>query len=354
MHIQDVIDLRSDTVTQPTLAMRKVICDATVGDELYSDDPNTAQLEIYCAEYFGKEASLFLPSGMMANLIATRCHTVSGDTVLTDKNYHVYYYARSTLIDLARVSLTTIENSQGVITSDHLEQHYSTPKCYATDLYASLLWLENTISGLGGKIYPLEKMRQVYQTAKAMGLSVHLDGARLLNASVAEGVQPAAYCQCADTIMLTFTKGIGAPFGAVLMGDRDFIERATRFKKKFGGGMHQSGMMAAACKYALEKNIVYLQEDHRRAQLFAKLLIESKDIQLSIEMPETNMVIIDMSSFQMNTHSLVEQAKKSGLLLCLWGNDTVRAVFHRGISDYMVYNAVEIMQEIVHCLEVTV
>lgn len=338
------IDLRSDTVTQPTKAMRKSICKAIVGDELYYDDPSTKELELFCAEYFGKESSLFIPSGMMANLIAIRCYTTAGNEILVDKNYHIFYYERSAVTDLTRASLVSLHDSPGIIRSDQLMQYFSVSKCHATEPKIPLLWLENTISGLAGKVYPLEELKKVYNTAKKIGLSVHLDGARLLNACIATGISPSEYCKYTDSLTITFTKGIGAPFGAMLIGSNQFIYEANIYKKRFGGGMHQSGMMAAACKYALENNVRKIHLDHANAKLFTDLL--NKNTGLDITTPETNIVIIDISSFGMDAKSFVEKTKSKGLLLYLWNNKCVRAVFHYGINNHMLLKAVQIIQEI--------
>jgi threonine aldolase len=243
--------------------------------------------------------------------------------------------------------LISLPDSTGIITGNSINQYFSGVKCHATESKASLLWLENTISGLAGKVYPLEELRNVHKTAKEVGLAVHLDGARLLNACVASGVPPKEYCKYTDSLMFTFTKGIGAPFGAVLVGDYKFINEAKIYKKKFGGGMHQSGIMAAACRYALENNVEKLEQDHKRAKLFAKLLLdEDKDVGLNITIPETNIVIIDVSSLEINAALFIEAALQKCLLLYPWSKNCVRAVFHSGVDDNMVFEAARIIREI--------
>lgn len=342
------IDLRSDTVTLPSLEMRKVIAEADIGDELYNGDPSTLALEEYCANFFEKESALFFPSGMMANLVAMRSHALAGEVVLTSEKFHIFYYSRSAVTDLTGVVLTTIDSSCGMLTPESFSNYFFRSGGHFTEPTATLLWLENTISGAGGKIFSLTDLDALYTLAKAKKLSIHLDGARLFNASAATGISPVKYSSYADSLMITFTKGLGAPFGAILVGDKEFIDRARKYKKSFGGGMHQSGMMAAGCHYALKNHLSNISQDNLHAALFVRLLSDAVGKEICCEVPETNIVMLNTKQFNVKAKDLVLAAKREGVLLYYWDWMTARAVFHSGISSIDVRKAATILLNILH------
>ena len=327
-----MIDLRSDTSSPPSEKMREVIQGARIGDELYDSDPTTNELEAYCAEYFRKESALFVPSGIMANQIAIRVLTNPGDQIILDKKYHIFFYEAGSSVELGKISFYTLDTSGGIITSEDIEQIFENKHNSYLMPKISLLCLENTINTLGGKIYPYEEMERVYKTAKKYGIHVHLDGARLLNACVSTGVSPEDYAKCTDTLMLTFSKGLGAPFGAILVGPKKIIQQAKIYKKWFGGGMHQSGMMAAAALFGIKNNVCQLKQDHENARMLAKLLSDFEACALINRKIETNIVLLDIKDLSVTSDYFVDKAKKSGLLLYHWEKYRVRAVTHLGIN----------------------
>ncbi|MGA1626054.1 MAG: threonine aldolase family protein, partial [Prochlorothrix sp.] len=264
------IALRSDTVTQPTAAMRQAIAQAPVGDDVMGDDPSVNALEAKVAALLGKEAAVFMPSGTMTNQVALRVHTEPGDEVILESQAHIYYYEAGAPAALAGLLPRLIPGKQGIFSSQDLKSvlrpqdvHFPVTK---------LVCLENTHNRGGGKIYPLAKIEAIAELCQHQGLILHLDGARLWNACVATGISPLAYSTPFETVSICFSKGLGAPIGSALAGTVAQMQRARRFRKQYGGGMRQAGLLAAACIYALDHHIDRLQEDHENAQRLAELL----------------------------------------------------------------------------------
>ncbi len=327
-----VIDLRSDTVTKPSPAMLAAMSGASLGDNGYLEDASTNELEQYCATLFGKEAAIFLPSGTMANQLALRCFTAPGDEIIVDRSYHIIFFEAGPTADLAKVYPNVIVTPDGILTAERVDEalHNKARTRYGT--HAKLLCLENPINGCGGRITPLATMSQVFEFAKRNGLAVHLDGARLLNACAATGIGPATYGQYTDSLMVCLSKGLGAPFGSMLMSSADVIDRARRYCKWYGGGMHQSGPMAAAALHALRFNREQLAIDNENARYLAGLLQGIELLSIDAATVDTNIVLMDISSLAHSAAELVEHARTHGLLLYPWSRKSVRAVTHRDVS----------------------
>jgi threonine aldolase len=322
------IDLRSDTLTLPNEGMRRAMWEAEVGDDCYGEDVSVRRLEEHCARLFGKEEALFISTGTLSNQIAIRCLTQPGDEVILDASYHVYFFESAQTADLAKVTLNPCFTEDGVLTkADVARAIDSKPR---GPMYSAprLLCAENTVNARGGRVFPIETLRSLRRFADANGLAVHLDGARLMNACAATGLSPAAYAACADSLSLCFAKGLGAPFGSVLADESSFIRSAKKYRKWYGGALHQSGVLAAAALYGIRNNAGRLVEDHANARLLADLLADLPDVVVDPETVETNIVMMDVSRLGISSFAFAEEAKGEGVLLFPWTPTVVRAVTH--------------------------
>ena len=317
-----LIDLRSDTVTKPTPAMRKAMARAEVGDDVLGDDPTVKELEAHTAQLLGKDAALFVPSGTMANQLAIRGHTEPGDEILVEANAHLYYYEGGAPAALSGVMCRCINGQRGIFTGADVEaslrpgdQHFPRTR---------LVCLENTHNRGGGKIWSIAQIHEVATTARKHGLLMHLDGARLWNASVAAGIPERDYAAHFDTLSVCFSKGLGAPIGSALAGSKDFIERVRRFRKMFGGGMRQAGIIAAGALFALRNHRARLADDHANAKMLARGLAGVKGIEADPTEVETNMVKFRVRSLP--AQQAVDRLRSQGILVLAVGPDTIRAV----------------------------
>lgn len=336
-----MIDLRSDTVTKPTEAMRRAMANAPVGDDVFGEDPTVTALEQKTAALLGKEAAVYMPSGSMTNQVAVRTHTEPGDEIILEANAHVYYFEAGAPAALSGVMCRLIQGTRGVYTADDLRGvlhptnvHYPVTK---------LVCIENTHNLGGGTIWPMGQMTEVVKVAREAGLKIHLDGARLWNASVATGIPERDYAALADSVSVCFSKGLGAPVGSVLAGSQAFIQRARRFRKQFGGGMRQAGIIAAAALYALENHHDRLVDDHANAKLFAEGIAGLPGIDIDPATVQTNMVFFRVTS--MPAQELSDKMKQAGVLALPRG-DRIRAVFHLEISREDTQAAIKAMQGI--------
>lgn len=323
------IDLRSDTVTRPDAGMRRAIADAEVGDDVYGDDPTVQSLQSRIAHLLGKEAALFVPTGTMANQLALRSQTEPGDEVLLDRDAHVLHNECGAGAALSGLQFRTFESPAGGFRPDDLRglrrpDRYWQPR-------TRLVEMENTHNGRSGEVFRLDRMREVRAWADAEGLRVHLDGARLWNASVASGVPLDDYAACAHTVSVCFSKGLGAPVGSALAGDGETIRRAHRLRKMLGGGMRQAGILAAAALYALDHNLRRLEEDHRKAQAIAQSVDKCSGLHLASPV-ETNIVIVEVVDPHDTPEALVEQLANLGVSAAVWTARTVRLVTHLDVS----------------------
>jgi threonine aldolase len=327
-----VIDLRSDTVTQPTAAMREAMMGAEVGDDVYGEDPTVNRLQDLAAELLGKEASLFFPSGTMANQAALHSLTRRGDVVLASQDCHILKYESGAASALSGVQIKTI-GAEGVFDGadvrDNLhpdEQHFAPTTVVA---------VENTHNMAGGRVFPADLLEGVVEVARESGLRLHLDGARLFNAAVASGIAPTRLAEPFDTVSICLSKGLGAPVGSLVGASPERIHQLRRIRKRFGGGMRQAGFLAAAGIHALEHHLERLAEDHANARRLAEGL---KRLGLEVRgTPETNMVMFDFE----DTLALVRATRARHLLLNPTAPGRFRAVTHLGVSKSEIEEALE-------------
>jgi threonine aldolase len=342
--MKEFIDLRSDTVTRPTPDMRKAMAEAEVGDDVFGEDPtvNTLQEKVACL--LGKEDALFVPSGTMANQLSIKSHTQPGDEVIIESSSHPYNFEGGAGAALSGIQFHCLKGTRGILDGSQIEEairpadhHFPVTK---------LVCLENTHNRGGGTIYPLEKMADIYRLAQSKGLLVHLDGARLWNASVAMGIKPREYAQWADSVSVCLSKGLGAPIGSLVAGPKLFIDRVHRFRKMFGGGMRQVGIIAAAGIYALDHHLERLKEDHQNAKRLAVGLKELKGVSIEPKHVETNIVIFDIADTGMTASQVAEAIKKEGVLIHAFGKTQIRLVTHLDVSNDDIEGALKAIEKV--------
>lgn len=323
--MKKIYDLRSDTCTLPSDKMRKAIFEAKVGDQGYGEDFETNRLEEYCAKLFGKEAAVFMCSGTMSDQVALRLFTNPGDEVIIDESYHINYFQGAQSIDMGKIILNICHTKDGIIRVDDIKDRLNSRMHNGTFTQTKLLSIENTINSHGGRIFPLEVLKDDYQFCHEQGIKVHLDGERIMNACVAAKIKPSEYAKYTDTITLSFSKGLGGPFGSIIMGDKETMQKARKFRRWYGGHLHQSGFMAAAAYYAVTHNIERLKDDHRNAKLLANL-VKKENHDIKINTPETNIFMLDLSDYNYEAKDFVENCKKKNVLLFPYGKYLVRAI----------------------------
>ncbi len=324
------IDLRSDTVTQPTAAMRQAMARAEVGDDVYGEDPTVRRLEEMGAELFGKEAALFVPSGTMGNQVAILTHTNRGDEIIVEAEAHVYFYEVGGIGALAGVQTRTIRGNQGVLPADKVKQAIR-----LNDLHfpkTSLICLENTHNRAGGTVTALEQMEEVGAVAKEFNLAIHLDGARIFNAAIALGVGVKELTKDADTVMCCLSKGLAAPVGSLLTGTGHLITKARRWRKMLGGGMRQAGVLAAAGVVALEQMVERLQDDHLNARRLAEGLANIRGIQMELDRVQTNIVLANLEHSEVAVPVFLDRLGERGVKAIPFGEHLVRFVTHKDIT----------------------
>jgi threonine aldolase len=310
--------------------MRKAMAEAEVGDDVFGEDPTVNALQEKVANLLGKEASLFVPSGTMANQLAIKSHTQPGDEVIVEGTSHLYNFEGGAGGALSGVQFYCLKGVRGILDASQIEEavrpmdhHFAITR---------LVCLENTHNRGGGSIYPLKKIAEIYGIAKSKGLAVHLDGARLWNASVATGIPVSEYAQYADSVSTCLSKGLGAPIGSLVTGSKTFIDRVHRFRKMFGGGMRQVGIIAAAGIYALDHHMERLQEDHDHAKRLASGLEELKDVSIDPEQVETNIILFNISDNRMTAPQLAQSMKERRILIHAVGKTQMRLVTNLNVS----------------------
>ena len=334
------IDLRSDTVTRPDPGMRQAMAAAEVGDDVFGEDPTVNALQERVAKLLGKEAALFTPSGTMANQLALASQTQPGDEVLIDRAAHIVNYESGAGAALSGLQFRTFDSPVGGFRVEDLR-----PLCRAAHYWlprTRVVELENTHNGRGGEIFRIERMREIGEWARTQGYRVHLDGARLWNASVASGVPLHEYAACAHTVSVCFSKGLGAPVGSAVAGDAETIRRAHGFRKRWGGGMRQVGILAAAALYALDHNLPRLADDHRKARLLAAAVGRSSRLAMAHPV-ETNILIIEVVDPDDTPVAVVEALKREGVLGAVWDDRRLRLVTHLDVSVEDVEKAAQIL-----------
>jgi threonine aldolase len=341
--MSSALDLRSDTVTQPTPAMRRAMADAEVGDDVLDGDPSVLRLEAAVAERLGKERGLFFPTGSMANMSAIWVLAPPGSEVLLDADAHIFHWEIAGAAALCGVQIRPVRGRSRVFQAADLADAIRPSSIHSPD--AALVCIENTHNGAGGAVTSLADMRALSDVARAAGLAVHLDGARLWNAAAASGASLADFAACADTVMVSFTKGLGAPVGAMLVGPAALMERAHRVRKRFGGGMRQSGFLAAAAMHGLEHHLDRLPEDHAAARELAGLIDGAGGAR--VVPPDTNIVMIDLPT--PSADRVVACAAELGLRVSPWTTSRVRAVTHLDAPMARVRHAGPRLRQALEC-----
>ena len=337
------IDLRSDTVTRPTPGMRAAMAAAEVGDDVFGEDPTINRLQEKVAALLGKEAALYVPSGTMSNQVGVKAHTQPGDEMLCEAGCHIYNNEAGGPAALSGVTARTIEGDYGVLDVSQLDGKIRPVNDHL--VRTRLVCLENTHNRGGGRVYPLEKIQAISAWAHENGLIRHLDGARLWNAVVATGIPAAEWGRHFDSVSVCFSKGLGAPIGSALAGTREFITRARRVRKLFGGGMRQAGVAAAAALYALENHIERLAEDHRNARVIAQAIADTPGLRLDPPEVETNLIWFEVDPDLGSARDVAGELKKRDVLVHAAGPHTLRACTHLDVSAAQAERAAETIRQ---------
>ncbi|MEL7051490.1 MAG: low-specificity L-threonine aldolase [Cyanobacteria bacterium J06588_5] len=338
-----MIDLRSDTVTQPTAKMRQVMAAAPVGDDVMGDDPTVNELEATVADLLGKEAAVYMPSGTMTNQVALRSHTQPGDEIVLEAEAHIYYYEGGGPAALSGVSCRLLPGEGGVFSAAAVQQALRPHDPHFAR--TQLVCVENTHNRSGGRIFPLEMIREIAQVCQQNSLRLHMDGARFWNACVATGISEADYASPFDTVSVCFSKGLGAPVGSALVGTAEQMAIARRFRKMFGGGMRQAGMIAAGALYALQHQRDRLAEDHENAQLLAKGLQGIKGVESDPTTVETNIVNFEVPG--QPAEAVVKALGMEGVGVLATGPHKIRAVTNLMVERQQIQQAVDAVTKVV-------
>ncbi|HET8923426.1 MAG TPA: GntG family PLP-dependent aldolase [Candidatus Acidoferrum sp.] len=343
--LEGVVDLRSDTVTRPTAEMRRAMAEAEVGDDVYGEDPTVNRLEKRAAEMFGKEAALFVPTGCMGNLIAIKIWTHHGNEVICEERSHVNLYELASMSAIAGCMPRIARGEDGILTWKEIEAVIR-PKIYY-DSQTALICLENTANMAGGTVYPTSQLEEICDCAHALELKVHLDGARIFNAAAALGENVAQMTRKVDSVMFCLSKGLGAPVGSMVVGTKAFIEKARIYRKMFGGGMRQAGVIAAAGLIALEESPARLHIDHENAKRLAEGIAEIPGLKIDPKKVRSNIVIFDCSKAGMTAVELCDALHSRGI----WAQDTalysVRMVTHCDVDRAGCERAMAVLKEVV-------
>jgi threonine aldolase len=339
-----MIDLRSDTVTKPSIGMRKAMSEAEVGDDVYGEDPTLNKLQERVADMLGMEAALFVPTGTMANQAALMAHTRPGDEIIIERTSHLPNHEAGGLAALGGVQTYLIDGDRGIIAAEQVERAVRFPDVHFPP--TRLVWIENTHNRGGGKVFPLETMKEVRSVALGHDLPLHMDGARLFNACVAADIPPEEYAKQVDSLSFCFSKGLGAPVGSIVAGSSEFITRVHRYRKMLGGGMRQAGFLAAAALYALDNNIDRLAEDHENVARLAEGLGNIKGVGILNQPVETNLIFFDVSATGKNVFEIMNEARERGVLINPEELGVMRAVTHLDVSAVDIEKAIEIFSDI--------
>lgn len=338
------INLISDTVTKPTAGMLEAIMTAKVGDDVFKNDPSVNALEEKVAGFFGMEAALFFPSGTMTNQAAIKLHTQPGEQLICDKYAHVYNYEGGGVSFNSGVSCRLVDGNRGMMTVDQVEQFINPPDFYHSPL-TSLVCIENTTNKGGGACWNFQELKKIKKVCEDNGLNYHLDGARIWNALVAKNEDAKAYGSLFDSISVCLSKGLGCPVGSVLVGNREFIDNALRIRKVLGGGMRQSGFLAAAGIYALDNHIDRLQEDHRKAKEIGEVL-EKLEFIKKVEPIETNIIIFELDESKLSAETFLGKLEENHISIIGMGQGKLRIVTHLDYTQEMHAHFLKVLKTI--------
>ena len=341
-----MVDLRSDTVTKPTKEMRDIIANAKVGDDVLGDDPTIIELQNLICKLLDKEAALFVPSGTMSNAIAIRTHTNPGDEIITESTSHIYIYEGGGFAALSGCSVALVQGRLGIMNPKNVLNAIRKSEGSLSHFpNGTLICVENTSNRGGGTCYPQEMLDEIAKIAHENDCSIHMDGARLFNAAIAMKTDPARMVRDFDSISICLSKGLGAPVGSILVGSHNFIKSAHRWRKMFGGGMRQAGLIAAAGIYALENNISRLKQDHIRAKKLAIAVNEMDMFSVDLEAVQTNMVYININR-DLDADTIVSKLSEYDVHVLALGNNLLRAVTHIHISDQDIEKSIDAFRKI--------
>jgi threonine aldolase len=339
-----VVDLRSDTVTKPTPAMRRAMAEAEVGDDVYGEDPTINKLEQRAAEIFAREAAIFVPTGSMGNTIAIKIHTKPGQEIICEERGHVFNYEMGMLSFFSGCVPRTIFGEGGALTWSDIKKKIAPGIYYRAQ--TGLISLENTHNMAGGTVYPQVMADEVCDNAHALGIPVHLDGARIFNASVATGKPVAELTRRFDSVMFCLSKGLGAPVGSLLAGSKKFIEQARTYRKALGGGMRQAGVLAAAGLIALEEGPKRLHEDHANAKFLAEGLAKLRGVKIDPNKVETNIIVFEISGAGMDSAAFTRKLMEKNVLASGISPTEIRIVTHMDVDRGACERGLEAMKEV--------
>jgi threonine aldolase len=338
------IDLRSDTVTQPTAEMRKAMFEAVVGDDVFGEDPTINALHEKAARLLGKEAALFVASGTMGNQLSIKAHTQPGDEVIIAAGGHAMNFEGGASAVLSGVQFAVIPADRGIFDAAQVEAAIRPDDVHFP--VTRLVVIENTHNRGGGTVFPLSKIREIRRLADLRGLRLHMDGARLWNACIASGISPAEYAAPFDSLSVCLSKALGCPAGSIVAGSRDFIRRVHRFRKMVGGGMRQIGFLAAAGIYALDHHINRLEEDHQKAQKLARGLSVIPNLKIKPEEVETNILFFDVSPSERTAQEIALACRQKGVLLHPTAKTHIRCVTHLDVSSAEIDQALQVIAKV--------
>lgn len=339
-----MIDLRSDTVTMPTAEMREFMAKAEVGDDVFGEDPTVNQLQAMMAKLTGNQSALYVASGTMGNQISINVHTQPGNEVIVEHNSHLYNYESGAPALLSGVQIMPIKGNRGCFTLEQVKQAVRPANVHHPQ--TALICIENTHNREGGTIFPFDEIKRISHFARENGIHMHLDGARLWNASIATGIPVQEYCQYFDSASLCFSKGLGAPVGSIIVGSDEFIHRAKYYRKVYGGAMRQVGILAAAAIYAVQNNLERLTEDHRKAKNLGDFIATLPGIKIDQKTLQTNIVIFDVKESGRSGEQVINSLAKRGVKMLTFAGTKIRAVINLHITDSDIEHTISALKDV--------
>lgn len=339
-----MIDLRSDTLTQPTKRMREAIFQATVGDDVYGEDPTINRLEELAAEMLGKESAVFVTSGTQGNQLAVLAYCSPGDEVIVESESHIFFYEGGAISALAGVQPRAVQGIKGEMNPAAVKSAIRSEDIHFPD--TSLICLENTHNRSGGSVVSTENMSAIYDIAQNAGIPVHIDGARLFNAAVASNKKVTDFTQYCDSVQICLSKGLGSPVGSLLAGKKEVIQKARKWRKRLGGGMRQAGFLAASGIISLTEMVDRLREDHEKALRLAEAIEEIKGLTL-VNRPDTNIVLINIENTNQTNNEFLENLKREGVLAVSFGEGQIRLTTHYDVSFQDIEQAISALKKVI-------